>query len=70
MSTQYFEVTAEVVVATLKNGKDKKVKEVFLVDAMSVQEAEVKVVKDYEASSSQMDFEVVQVKKSRVFRVL
>lgn len=67
---QYFEVTAEVVVATLKNGKDKKVKEVFLVDAHSVQEAEVKVAKDYAASSSTMDYEVVLVKKSRVFRVL
>ena len=70
MTNQYFEVTAEVVVATLKNGKDKKVKEVFLVDAQSVQEAEIKVAKDYAASSTNMDYEVVLVKKSRVFRVL
>jgi len=68
--TQYFEVTSEVVIGSLKNGKDKKQKEVFLVDAQSVQEAEIKVAKDYEESSSTMDYEVVQVKKSRVFRVI
>ena len=67
---QYFEVSAEVVVATLKNGKDKKVKEVFLVDAMSCTEAEAKVSKDYQASSSTMDYEIVSARKSRVFKVL
>jgi len=67
---QFFEVTAEVVVGTNKNGTDKKTKEVYLVDSMSVQEAEIKVAKDYENSSSQMEYEVVSVRKSRVFRVL
>ena len=38
--SKYFEVTVEVVVATLKNGKDKKNKDICLVDAMSVTEAE------------------------------
>ena len=33
---KFFEVTVEVVVATLKNGKDKKAKEIYLVDAQSV----------------------------------
>ena len=67
---QFFEVTSEVVVGTNKSGTDKKTKEVFLVDSMSVQEAEVKVAKDYEKSSSTMEYEIVSVKKSRVFRVL
>lgn len=70
MTTQYFEVTAEVVIGTLKSGKDKKQKEVFLVDALSCQEAEVKVAKDYQDSSATMDYEIVSVKKSRVFRVV
>ena len=37
---KFFEVTVEVVIATLKNGKDKKAKEIYLVDAQSVTEAE------------------------------
>ena len=41
--SKFFEVTVEVVVATLKNGKDKKNKETYLVDAMSVTEAEARV---------------------------
>ena len=45
--SKYFEVTVEVVVATLKNGKDKKNKEIYLVDAMSVTEAEARVIGDY-----------------------
>ena len=67
---QYFEVTAEIVIGTNKSGTDKKSKEVFLVESMSVQEAEVKVAKDYADSSATMDYEVISVKKSRVFRVL
>lgn len=67
---QFFEVTSEVVVGTNKNGTDKKTKEVFLVESMSVQEAEIKVAKDYEDSSAQMDYQVISVRKSRVFKVL
>ena len=43
---KYFEVTVEVVVAQLKNGKEKKNKEIYLVDAQSVTEAEARVIKD------------------------
>ena len=43
--SKFFEVTVEVVVATLKNGKDKKAKEIYLVDAQSVTEAEARTVK-------------------------
>ena len=37
---KYFEVTVEVEVATLKNGNPKLKKEIYLVDAQSVTEAE------------------------------
>ena len=55
---KYFEVTVEVVVATLKNGKDKKAKEIYLVDAQSVTEAEARVVSDFEQSGVQIDYKV------------
>ena len=58
------------VVATLKNGKDKKNKEVYLVDAMSVTEAEARVVKDFTDSGVQMDYKVSMAKESRVLRVI
>jgi|TARA_R110001592_G_scaffold119939_4_gene323615 enoyl reductase-like protein len=67
---KYFEVTVEVVVATLKNGKDKKIKEIYLVDAMSVTEAEARVVKDFSDSGVQIDYKVVGAKESRVLRVI
>jgi hypothetical protein len=59
-----------VIVATLKNGKDKKVKEIYLVDAMSVTEAEARVVKDFSESGVQIDYKVVGAKESRVLRVI
>jgi|TARA_B100000768_G_C10893779_1_gene214771 hypothetical protein len=68
--SKFFEVTVEVVVATLKNGKDKKNKEVYLVDAMSVTEAEARVVKDFTDSGVQMDYKVSMAKESRVLRVI
>ena len=59
--SKFFEVTVEVVVATLKNGKDKKVKEIYLVDAMSVTEAEARTVKDFEDGGVQMDYKVSEI---------
>ena len=69
-SLKFFEVTVEVVVATLKNGKDKKVKEIYLVDSQSVTEAESRVVKDFEDSGVQIDYKVVGAKESRILRVI
>ena len=43
-------------------------KEAYLVDAVSVTEAEVKVNEDF--SNSVIEFEVVEVKKSDVIKVL
>ena len=67
---KFFEVTVEVVVATLKNGKDKKNKEIYLVDAQSVTEAEARVVKDFEDAGVQIEYKVVGAKESRVIRVI
>jgi hypothetical protein len=65
---KYFEVTVAVVVATLKNGKDKINKEVYLVDALSVTEAEAKVVAHFSGVS--LDYKVVSAKESRIHEVL
>jgi len=67
---KFFEVTVEVVVATLKNGKDKKVKEIYLVDSQSVTEAESRVVKDFEDAGVKIDYKVVGAKESRILRVI
>ena len=68
--SKYFEVTVEVVVATLKNGKDKKSKEIYLVDSQSVTEAESRVVKDFEDSGVKIDYKVVGARESRILRVI
>jgi hypothetical protein len=67
---KYFEVTVEVVVATQKNGKDKKNKEIYLVDAQSVTEAEARVVKDFTDAKVQIEYKVSGAKESRVIRVI
>ena len=68
--SKYFKVTVEMVVSTQKNGKDKKAKEIYLVDAMSVTEAESRVVKDFEESGVQIDYKVSGAKESRIMRVI
>lgn len=68
--SKYFEVTVEVVVATQKNGKEKKNKEIYLVDAMSVTEAESRVVQDFTEAGVQIDYKVSGARESRVIRVI
>jgi len=67
---KYFEVTVEVEVATLKNGNPKLKKEIYLVDAQSVTEAEARVIKDFEESGVQISYKVSGAKESRVIRVI
>lgn len=67
---KYFEVTVGMVVATLKNGKDKIVKESYLVDALSVTEAEAKVVGDFEKAGVSIDYKVISARESKVIRVI
>jgi len=70
MTNKYFEVTTEIVISIQKNGKPKTAKEVYLVDAMTVTEAEARVVNDFVKSSANMDYKVVSAKESRVLRVI
>jgi len=67
---KYFEVIVEVEVATLKNGNPKLKKEIYLVDAQSVTEAEARTVKDFEESGVQISYKVSGAKESRVIRVI
>lgn len=69
-NNKFFEVTTEIVLSILKTGKPKKVKEVYLVDAMSVTEAEARVVADFVKSSNNMDYTVISAKESRILRVI
>lgn len=67
---KYFEASVEIITEIGNNGKEKKVKEVFLVDAQSVTEAEARVVEDFEQSGMQLDYRVVQVKESKIQTVI
>lgn len=67
---KFFEVVVELSTPSPKGGKEKKTKEAYLCDAMSVTEAEARVVKDFEDSGISLDYKVVQVKESRIIRVV
>ena len=67
---KFFEVVVELEVATMKNGNAKMKKEIYLVDAQSVTEAESRVVADFEQSGVQIDYKVSGAKESRIIRVI
>ncbi len=67
---KFYEVTVELVVDKLKNGKDKKIKEVYLVDAHTVTEAEARVIQDFEKTNVQLEYKVVGAKESRIIAVI
>jgi hypothetical protein len=56
------------VVDTPKGQKEKKVTETYLVEAMSVTEAEAKVIKTFDGYS--IDFEVTGVNESRIVKII
>jgi|5B_taG_2_1085324.scaffolds.fasta_scaffold07748_2 hypothetical protein len=64
--------TAKVQLTTLTdtaNGtKEKKATEMYLVEALSVTEAEAKVVKDF--GNSTLDFEVKAVTNSKIIKII
>lgn len=68
--TKYFEVGVELVIGVLKNGKEKKQKEVYLVDAQSVTEAEARVINDFKTAGVTLDYKVVGAKESKIIRVI
>jgi hypothetical protein len=67
---KFFEVVVELEVAVMKNGNTKMKKEIYLVDAQSVTEAESRVVADFEQSGVQIDYKVSGAKESRIIRVI
>ena len=66
----FFEVTVEIEVGQLKNGKVKTKKEVYLVDAQSVTEAEARVIRDFEKDGNTLDYKVSGAKKSKIISVI
>ena len=68
--TKFYEANVLVVVGVQKSGKNKVSKELYLVEAQSVTEAEAKVYKDFETTSPGMEFEVKSIKESRVLRII
>jgi hypothetical protein len=70
---KYFEVLVSIKTETegYKGAlKIKNVKETYLVDAMSVTEAEARVIKLFAQSGFSQDFEVIGVKGSKVIEVV
>lgn len=67
---KFYEVSVEEIVGRSKTGKEKKVKRPYLVDAVSVTDAEMKVVKDYEQAKSMIEFRIVGAKESRIVAII
>lgn len=67
---KFFEVTVAVEIAILKSGKAKLLKEVYLVDALSVTEAETRLVYSFEKAGMVVDYKVIGAKQSRIIRVI
>jgi hypothetical protein len=53
-----------------EKGKQTKTKELYLVDAVSVTDAEVKVTKMFEDEGSQVDFQVKSVRETKILQVI
>lgn len=63
----WFQVTTQFEI-TDDNGKTKTTKEIYIVKAVSVTDAETQVVKDFEGSNIQ--FAVIDAKRSKVIKVM
>lgn len=67
--SKYYEVLVQLKIESDK-GKIKKVRELYLVDALSVTEAEARIVKSFSDSGFSQDYSVVSVKGSKVIDVI
>jgi len=65
----YFQVNVSITDINDK-GKQTKVTEQYLVDAVSVTDAEVKVTKMYENEGGSVDFQVKSVKETKILQVI
>jgi hypothetical protein len=68
MSYYVAKVQLQIEVDTPKGVKVKKTSETYLVEALSVTEAEAKVVKDFQGYN--FDFEVKSVNASKIIKIL
>ena len=65
----YFQVNVSIMDFNEK-GKQTKITEQYLVDAVSVTDAEVKITKMYENEGGQIDFQVKSVKETKILQVI
>lgn len=65
----YFQVNVSIVDINDK-GKQTKITEQYLVDAVSVTDAEVKITKMYENEGGSVDFQVKSVKETKIIQVI
>jgi len=65
----YFQAVVEIVDMSDK-GKQSKTRENYLVDAVSVTDAEVKVNKLFEDEGMSADFQVKSVKETKILQVI
>ncbi len=63
-------VASGVAFLLMKKGKIKKQKENYLVDAMSVTEAEAKLVKKFTDEAVKLEYEVVKVSETNIIEVI
>ena len=65
----YFQATVEIIDVN-ENGKPSKTRELYLVDSMSVTEAEAKVAKLFEDEGMSTNFQVKSVKATKILQVI
>jgi len=65
----YFLAAVEIIDVSDK-GKQSKIREQYLIDAVSVTEAEVKVTKMFEDEGMSTDFQVKSVKETKILQVI
>jgi hypothetical protein len=65
----YFQVNVSIVDINEK-GKQTKITEQYLVDAVSVTDAEVKITKMYGDEGGSIDFQVKSVKETKIIQVI
>ena len=71
--SKYYEVLVELRIESenRKGGVNiKRIKETYLVDAMSVTEAEARIVESFDKGGFSQDYQVVQVKGSKIVDVI
>ena len=66
---KFYSVQVAIEIEDAKSGKIKKQKENYLVDAMSVTEAEAKLVNKFVEEAVKLEYEVVKVSETNIIEV-